>query len=106
MPEFNITPAEKEEEFDENEEGEIRLTPEQMAELGVELSYFGEGLRIRINEIEAQLKNMPEGKKAEALCTEAEELQEQYDALRVSVDDIADGTCEEILESDYEGYVA
>ncbi len=75
------------------------LNPEEIEELGGDMSEYVKGLKTRIDEIEQELKDekLDENKKSE-LESELEELGEQYEGLKEMVDDIQSGDFEEITE--------
>lgn len=86
MPEeFNIPSARKEEEIEEDEEVERRLAPEQRKGLSKDLIKLADDLVSQINKLEAQLKITHD----DDLEEELESLKEQYDALRIDLDETA-----------------
>jgi len=96
MPEeLNITPAEEPEEEETGEEELMPLTVEQERALRPELIRDVENWRMRTDEIEEELKNMPEGEEADKLREETEILQERYYDLLASMDET-----EPIIETD------
>jgi len=97
---FEKFPKEKSEDSKETLESEEKiLNREEIEELGEDMSEYVKGLKVRIDEIEEELKDekLDEDKKAE-LEIELEDLKEQYEGLKEMADDIESGDFEEITE--------
>ena len=103
-PAYKVNPdklrkIEEENNTEELEESEKILNPEEIEELGEDMSEYVNGLKIRIDEIEQELKDekLDKDKKAE-LEAELEELKEQHKGLKEMADNIESGDFEEITE--------
>lgn len=76
----------KKEDFEKEPEEKV-LNPEEIEQLGGEMNDYLEGLKLRIEELRAEL----------------EELETEYSGLKEMADDIESGDFEEITEKPYEG---
>jgi len=97
---FEKFPKIKPENKKETLESEERvLNPEEIEELGDGMVQYVEGLKIRIDEIQEELKDekLDENRKSE-LEAESKELKEQHEGLKEMADDIESGNFEEITE--------
>lgn len=99
---FPKTKPENKKETSERESEEKVLNPEEIEQLGGEMSEYVEGLRARIEEIKTQLlRGKIKVEEVPKLEAELEELQTEYDGLKEMADDIKSGNFEEITEKPY-----
>lgn len=77
------------------------LNPEEVEQLGGEMNEYVAGLKLRIDEIKAELEGKIGKKKKEKLEAELEELQTEYDGLSEIADGIETGEYEEITEAPF-----
>ncbi len=80
------------------EEKGRELNPREIEILGEEINEYVQGLKYRIEEIEAELKTSLNEERAGEFRGEMEELQEQYDGLAEMTEDINTGNFENITK--------
>lgn len=81
----------------EGESPETKMSPEEIERLGGDMKEYAMGLRVRIEEIRAELADLSiDPARAENLRGEMVELEEQLEGLGDFVSDIEQGNYEEI----------
>lgn len=80
------------------EEGDKKLNPEEIKQLGEGMDEYAKGLKIRIDEIGLELKDAVEEEKINRLGLELEGLKDQYAGLTDFVDAIENNDFETIVE--------
>ncbi|MFA5413468.1 MAG: hypothetical protein WC348_02930 [Patescibacteria group bacterium] len=82
----------------ETESPEKVLSPEEIEQLGGDMTEYAKGLRIRIEEIKTELNDPAiDASRAETLRAEMAELNEQMEGLNGFVSDIEQGNYGEIV---------